>query len=676
VADTADPTAPQPAARPSGPEFPAPPLQAWQELAARELKGAPLSRLTSRTPEGVELRPLGTAGDAAAAVPREVLTARPRGWAICQEYRQARPRDAGAAAAEDLSRGADAAWFVLDEALAAGLGDLQGRGGVALATPDEMDALLAGVDLERAAVVIDAGARLLPAAGLLTCAAERRGVAPARLRGAVGGDPLALLLAVGQLGWPIEHVYTDMAELTRWARASAPELRTVLVDASVWHEAGGTAADELAGALAAGLEHLRGLQREGVEVDAAAEAALFVFAVGRDLLLELAKLRAARVLWARVVAACGGGPKGQVMRLHARTSRRELSALDPWVNLVRTTTEGVTAAIGGADTIAVTSLDEASGEPSELGRRLARNIQLLLRDESHLAAVADPVGGSWSIEQLTDALAREAWRRLQAIEAEGGLLASLRAGAVQGRIAAAAGAQAKAAATLRLPVLGASKFATADERGTGARPGERAEAVAAARSQGLWPHEHDSETIPQVQAALAGGAGLPGFVRPGRPETVQALARGRVAEPFERLRARAAAWAERHGHAPKVALVPVGPADAVRPRVEFSRAYFPVGGFHVIEGEATEDVAEAWRRFAATGAAVAVICGTDASYPEVVPKLVSGLRAAGARVIVLAGRPKDQVEALMAAGVDLFISLGGDALEVLGALQQRLEVGP
>lgn len=656
-------------------EFPPPTLQAWQELAARELKGAPLSRLTSRTPEGVELRPLGTEGDAP-SLPREVLTARTeRGWTICQEYRQARPREAGAAAADDLSRGADAAWFGVDEALAAGLADLPGRAGIALATPDDMAELLAGVDLERAPVVIDAGARLLPAAGLLACVAERRGVPLEKLRGAVGGDPLALLAAVGEIGWPIEHVYADMAELTRWARARASGLRTVLIDASVWHEAGGTAADELAGALAAGLEHLRALQREGVDVDAAAEGALLVLSVGRDLLLGLAKLRAARILWARTIAACGGGPAGQVIRIHARTSRRELSGLDPWVNLVRATTEGVTAAIGGADTIAVAALDEALGEPGELGRRLARNIQLLLREESHLGAVADPVGGSWSIEQLTDALAREAWRRLQAIEAEGGLLASLRAGAVQARVAEAAAAQEKAAATLRLPVVGASKFAAAEERGTGARPGDRAAAVASARSHGLWPHEHDSETISQVQAALAGGAGLPGFVRPGPPEKALALARGRVAEPFERLRARAAAWAGRHGHAPRVALVPVGPADAVRARVEFSRAYLPVGGFQVIEGEATEDVAEAVRRFQASGAAAAVICGTDASYPQVVPALVPALRAAGARVVVLAGRPKDQVEALTAAGVDLFISLGGDALEVLGALQQRLEVG-
>lgn len=636
----------------------------WRELAARELKGAPLERLTSRTPEGLEVPPLSTAGELGGDAPREVLAARPgRAWAICQEYRQARPRDAGAAAAEDLAQGAEATWFVVDEAIAAGAEGLAGRAGVALGGAEDLAAMLAGVDLGRAAVTIDAGLRALPVAGLLVAEAARRGVAAGRLRGAVAGDPLALLAAVGELGWSIEHAYRDMAELTAWARAAAPGLRTALVDATPWHEAGATAADELAVALTAGLEHLRALERRGIAPGAAAEACVFAFGVGRDLLLELAKLRAARLLWARVAAACGAGPEGQVMRLHARTSRRELSGLDPWANLIRTTTQGVAAALAGADTIAVAALDEALGEPGPLGRRMGRNIQLLLREESHLGAVRDPAGGSFTIERLTEVLAREAWSRVQAIEAEGGLLAALRSGKIQGPTQAAAAAQARAVATVRLPIVGASRFAAAGERGTGAAIGARAEAVAAARAQGTGAEGHVPGDITVEQAAARG---VVGFARPGPGERVTPLVRGRLAEPFERLRAGASGQA--------VALVPVGVAAAVRPRVEFSRAYLPVGGFAVVELEPTEDLEAAARAFAASGAGAAVICGADASYPEIVPALVPKLRAAGARAVVLAGRPKDQVEALSAAGVDLFIALGGDALEVLGALQQRMEV--
>lgn len=641
----------------------------WRDLAGRELKGAPVERLTSRTPEGVELRPLATAEDVAGAVARELLLARPgRGWAICQEYRQARPEDAGRAVEEDMSRGAEGIWLCLDEALAAGDAGLSGRGGVALGGAEDLAAALAGVELGRSQVVIDAGLRALPAAALLASEAWRRGVAPRELRGAVCGDPLALLAALGRVGWSMGHVYADMAELTRWAASEAPGLRTVLVDATPWHEAGATAADELALALAAGLEHLRGLERCGVTAEAAAERVVVALAVGRDLLVEVAKLRAARSLWARVMAACGAGPSGQVLRLHARASRRELSGLDPWVNLVRTTAQGVAAALGGADSVALAAMDEALGEPGELGRRMACNIQSILREESHLGAVQDPAGGSHSLEELTGSLARAAWARLRAIEAEGGLLASLRAGAVQARVAAQAAAQAQAVATLKTPILGASRFPAPEERATGARPGQREAAVASARARGTWPHEHDVETIQDLQAALAGGAGLAGFLRPGAGEAVTPIVRGRLAEPFEGLRGRVC------GRRPRVALVPVGEAAAVRPRVEFTRGYLPVGGFAVVEGEATEDVAEAARRFAASGAGAAVICGTDARYPEVVPALVPLLRAAGARAVVLAGRPKDQVESLRAAGIDLFIALGGDALATLGELQRRMEV--
>ncbi|MCY1010637.1 methylmalonyl-CoA mutase family protein [Nannocystis pusilla] len=270
--------------------FPPVTLADWRELATRELKGAPVQKLVHRTPEGIGLAPLVTAEDVGPAVPRAPLLARSRrGWAIAQEYRQRRPADAGAAAVEDLSHGTEAAWFVLDELVAAGVAadggaarevaeaasrgragatevaDRDGRGGegraragVVVGDAADVAALLAGIDLAGAEVVIDAGVRALPVAAALAAEAQRRGVAPGQLRGAVAGDPLALLLAVGEVGWSIEHVYRDMAELTGWARTTAPGLRTALVDATAWHEAGASAADEIAGALAAALEHLKG----------------------------------------------------------------------------------------------------------------------------------------------------------------------------------------------------------------------------------------------------------------------------------------------------------------------------------------------------------------------------------------------------------------------------------
>ncbi len=194
----------------------------------------------------------------------------------------------------------------------------------------------------------------------------------------------------------------------------------------------------------------------------------FAVAVGRDLFLEIAKLRAIRLTWARLVAACGGDAAAQRMHLHVRGSWRERTTIDPWVGLLRGTGETFAAAIGGADSIATTAMDAAFGEPGELGRRMAVNTQLVLAEEAHLGRVADPAGGSGYVEALSDQLARAGWARFQAIEAAGGMAAALRAGLVQGWAAETAKVQAQAVASVRLPIVGVSRFAAAHERSTGA----------------------------------------------------------------------------------------------------------------------------------------------------------------------------------------------------------------
>ncbi|MBA3548290.1 MAG: methylmalonyl-CoA mutase, partial [Nannocystis sp.] len=336
------------------------------------------------------------------------------------------------------------------------------------------------------------------------------------------------------------------------------------------------------------------------------------------------------------------------MHLHARGSWRERTTVDPWVGLLRGTGETIAAALGGADSIATVAMDAALGEPGELGRRMARNTQVVLAEESHLGRVADPGGGAGYIEALTDQLARAAWSRFQAIEREGGMVAALRIGSVQRAVQANARRQAEAVATLRLPIVGVSRFPAADERDPGAE---------------------------LVKDMLSHETGLEGHVDKGRlglarvaAEVVTPLLRTRLAEPFEALRVAVRRTAG------KVALVAVGSAAMSRPRVEFCRAYFGVGGFAVVETAGASELEVAVEQFRATGAQVAVICSTDAVYAEAAPRLVPLLRAAGAKVVVLAGRPKDQVETLTAAGVELFVHQGGDALALLGALQRRLEV--
>ncbi|MBA3547785.1 MAG: hypothetical protein H0T76_14980, partial [Nannocystis sp.] len=282
--------------------WPPVPLEAWREQALRELKGAPLERLIART-EGLEIEPLYPAEPR--ALPGRPGLLRAPGWTVCPETTHPDAASAGAAIARDLQRGATAVWVRLDERLAAGVAGAPaptGLHGVVIRNVDALETLLAGVDLARTPVTLAVGAAGRGMAALLTELARRRGVEPAGLRGLLGCDPLAALVTRGGLAWPIEHALSDMSEVAAWARASAPGLRTALVDVGGYHDAGAGAAEQLAVLLASGVTYLRALAGDGTTIAAAAQQLGFAVAVGRDLFLELAKLRAARLCWARVMA--------------------------------------------------------------------------------------------------------------------------------------------------------------------------------------------------------------------------------------------------------------------------------------------------------------------------------------------------------------------------------------
>ncbi len=599
------------------------PLEAWRELARRELGGGALERLVSRTAEGLTMEALHPSEPT--VLPGRASLRAHAGWTICPEYSEPDARTAGAAIATDLARGAQAAWVRLDEPAPVGLH------GVVVKDAEDLGLLLAGVDPTQHALTLAVGARGAQLRAWLAEVIAGRGLVATQLRGSLGCDPLGALARQGFVGCPIEQALSDMSEVAAWGRAAAPGLRTALVDVGAYNDAGATSADQLAVLLATGVGYLRALMTGGASVAEATRQMSFALAVGRDLFLEIAKLRAARLCWARVVAACGGDASAQHMHLHARGSWRERTTIDPWVGLLRGTGETVAAALGGADSIATTPMDAALGEPGELGRRLALNAQIVLTEEAHLGRVADPAGGAGAVEALTDQLARAAWTRFQRIEAAGGLVAALRSGVVQAEVASAAQAQAQAVASVRVPVVGVSRYAAKQERPTGAR------------------------TVARTPTTATG-------------ETVTPLLRTRLAEPFEALRGTS--------RGERVALVAVGEPAQWRPRVEFCRAYLEVGGFEVVETAGTQELAQAVQQFKETGARAAVICSADAVYLTTVPELVPLLRGAGAVVVLLAGRPKDQAETLRGAGVDLFVQLGGDAPTLLAALQQRLEVRP
>jgi methylmalonyl-CoA mutase len=304
------------------------------------------------------------------------------------------------------------------------------RGGVIVSGADDVERLFARVDLATTGVHLSGlGQDFALAAAFLT-AARRMGVDHDVIRGSLGCDPFGALATNGVLSTGLDRSLSLVPDAVAWSEANAPGMRALTVSTVPYTLAGATAVHELAFGLATAVGYLRRLVDAGVELPVAARHCLFRMAMGRDLFMGVSKLRALRRLWARVIAACGGGAEDLNAMVHAVTSPRSLTVRDPWVNILRATVESFAAATGTADVVSVLPFDAAVGPSDELARRLAANTHTILRDESNLWRVTDPAAGSWYVERITDELSMAAWSLFQQIESQGGFETALTGGLV------------------------------------------------------------------------------------------------------------------------------------------------------------------------------------------------------------------------------------------------------
>ncbi|MET7650419.1 methylmalonyl-CoA mutase family protein [Streptomyces sp. NPDC005486] len=584
-------------------EFPDATLEQWQRLVAGVLRksGREVSdtaaeeTLSTALEDGLRVRPLYTADDPAPdpGLPGFAPFVRGGraegntvgGWDVRQQH------TTGGAVLGDLENGVTSLWLVL------------GDGGMPV---DSLGRALDGVLLDLAPVVLDAGHDVEAAARELLRLYEERGVAGEAARGNLGADPLGTEARTGR-----PYDFAPVAGLARRCAEAYPGLRALTVDALPYHEAGGSAAQELGCSMATAVAYLRELTEAGLPVEQACAQLEFRYAATADQFLTVAKLRAARRLWARVTEVCGT-PVGQVQ--HAVTSPVMMARRDPWVNMLRTTVATLAAGVGGADAVTVLPFDHSLGLPDAFARRIARNTSTILIEESHLSRVVDPAGGSWYVERLTDELARAGWEFFQRIERSGGQAAGLRSGRIGQDLADTWEARSAKLAKRREPVTGVSEFPYLAER-----PVERAPAPAP-RSGGL----------PRVR----------------RDET------------YERLRARSDAHLAATGSRPRVYLAALGPAAAHTARVGFAANLFQAGGIEpVTEGT-----------FADSGATEVCLCSSDALYAEQAAARAEELREAGASHVFLAGRPGQYL------GVDAYVFAGCDAVAVLSAALDRMGV--
>jgi methylmalonyl-CoA mutase len=669
-------------------EFGVSSYEAWLKLVDRDLAGAPFEKKLVKRVAGVDIRPLYTRED---REPEQslpgfapyrrggyALGAVEMGWEVRHEVTQAEPEAAAEAALDALNGGVRALTLRFDRATRYGSAEY-GVDGIAASNLAELERALGQTRVDWVPIHLKAGANALPVAAALIALAQKRGLKLDALSGTFGADPLAALATQGTLPASLEGALAEAAELARFASEHTPRVRALSVDTSPYHNAGADAATEVAIALATGATYLRTLSEAGLSIDAAASQISFDFSIGRDVFVEIAKLRAARLTWSKLVAACGGSPASQVMTLHASTSLRTKTQRDPWVNLLRGTGESFAAAVGGADAITTLPFDALLGEGDDFGARMARNTQELLRHESNLNRVVDPAGGSWYVEAVTDGLARRAWEKLGEFERAGGLIEALRQGTLQKELGQALESERKAVETRKVAITGVNEFpnvreeAVARPRADLERARQRAEAANKASTAAMTLEA--GKSMSQLIAAISQGqsfARVREALATGTPAKVNALTSERLAQPFETLRDAADRFAKQHGGRPAALLVNLGPIPEHKARAGFAQNYFEAGGFATIGNDGFADAASAVEAFTQSGAQVAVLCSSDTVYAELAIPTAEALRARGAKVIAMAGSPGDQEANYRAAGITDFIFVGANVVQSLRSLLERV----
>ncbi len=627
-------------------DFPPATRDDWRKLADGVLKGAPFERLVGKTYDGLRIEPIYERARNATAIPGRVAASP---WQIMQRVDHPDATIANAQALHDLENGANGLTLVF-----AGANGARGYG-----LPPTKEALARALD----GIYLDAGIGIELEIGLQSrdmgqhfaeLLAARK-ISPTAVNVRFGLDPIGGSAVRG--GSPGSWESTAKVFGDKIVKLSKLGFRGPFApaDGRAIHDAGGSEAQELAYVLAVGVAYLRALEAAGIALDDAQRMIYARLAADADQFLTMAKFRALRLLWARIEQSCGLTP--QPLFVAADTAWRMLTQRDPDVNMLRATIAAFSAGLGGANSINVLPHTLALGLPDDFARRIARNTQLVLLEESNLDKVSDPAAGSGGIEALTKQLCEAAWLQFQDIEKAGGAFAALEKNIIQTKVAAVRAARDVNIARRKDVLTGASEFPNLREK------------------------------IPAVLDAK------PVVLPPGETSTItfDPLSPIRLAAPFEALRDQSDAIMAKSSARPKVFLGNLGTAADFTARATFAKSFFETGGIEAVDylpsplgGEGRRE-ASGWgddlkasadqftalaAAFKSSGAALACLCSSDKVYATHAVDAAQALHAAGARHIYLAGPPGELEAALRGAGVGEFIFAGGDALVILKAAYQ------
>lgn len=616
-------------------EFPPVSTDAWEAKILEDLKGADYEKkLIWKTAEGFSIKPYYRAEDLenisafAQSLPGQFPYIRGRktgsnDWKICQDIETADIERANATATDALARGANAVSFNCEKVNSA----------------QDLAKLLKGIDTDKVTLNFNSAKSYPALAGWLT---EVLGDAAAAANGSFDFDPISYVLLNGNFYASQQKDFEQLTEMLKF-KSSLPDFRLITVNGQYFHNSGSTLTQELAFALASGNEYMAHLTANGVDAGTAAASLVFHFAAGSNYFMEIAKLRAARLLWAKIVEQHKPtNEAAAAMHIHVTTANWNKTIYDPNVNMLRTTTEAMSAAIGGADLITVLPYDINFKEPDEFSTRIARNQQIILKEESSLEKVIDPAAGSYYIESLTASMADAAWALFLQVEEKGGMTEAAKTGFIQDSVASSAKMRNADIAARRMIMLGTNQYPNLQENML-----NRIQADV----------EDDSETTTS-QAAI-----------------YKVMEPYRGADAFEDLRLATEIYESEEGRRPHVFLLTIGNLAMRKARAGFSSGFFGCAGYKVTDNAGFTSVEDGVNAALAAEADIVVLCSSDEEYAEIAPAAAQLLKAAKHEIqVVVAGFPKELVDSLKAAGVDEFIHVRTNVLDTLYAFQQKLGV--
>lgn len=654
-------------------EFPSADYAAWRTLAEEALKGASFEKkLVTKTLDGFALQPLYTKGDqdadtrlihdvlSASVEPRETVT----GWDIRQLHTHPDPIVTNAAILDDLENGATSILLKLDAAARKGREISSGEvgvDGIAIHCLADLECALSDVYTNLATIALDGGAAAIPAAAMLAShMIDEDGASEAAP--AFNIDPIGTLASTGTLPCSTDDALRQTANISAELIDLFPMGTAISVNGAPYYNAGATDGQELACLLASGVTYLRALTDTGMAVDQAAGAMVFNVAIGTDFFAGIAKLRALRLMWTRILAASGA--EDASISINAVSAEMAMSKVDPWVNMLRTTVTSFAAGLGGADSVVCLPYDHLIGLPDRFTRRIARNTQLILQEESNVHRVIDPAGGAWFIENMTRDLAKAAWAKFQSLEASGGIVAALANGSLKKDIEAVWHTREERVANRRDPLTGVSEFPNISEAKVTCDAPDLDAIQANGKARQTKYTETVGATLSSLMEAARKGATIghmyTDLYGTSAATTVPALTPHRLSEPYETLRKRADGYKAKTGTFPQIFLANLGKVAQHTARAMFARNFFEAGGIEAITNTGFADAKSVAKAFTASGAKIAVICGSDPQYGDMAADVASALKTAGASLVYLAGHPGDARAGYEAAGIDDFIYVGTD----------------